>query len=64
MAGDRGNFGHSAVRFKSPFAEVFIMRAVACILIVSGLCFAQGPQPSSFSSKTDVTMTAPPKAKV
>lgn len=40
------------------------MRAVACILIVSGLCFAQGPQPLSISSKTDVTMTAPPKAKV
>src|SRR6059058_1406610 len=43
------------------------MRAAICILIavifmLSGLFFAQGPQPPS--SKADVTMTAPPKAKV
>src|SRR5436305_6529260 len=40
------------------------MRTAVCILIVSGLCFAQGPQPPSSSSKADVNMTAPPKAKI
>src|SRR5947209_5906230 len=43
------------------------MRAAVCVVIalfvLPGLCFAQGPQPSS-SSKADVNMTAPPKAKV